>query len=405
MKKFILLFIVPFLSFSQTPCLDAVANATGLMGEFVPQCEDDGSYSPMQCWGSTGYCWCVDEDGVEISGTSLGPGEGIPDCNEQSDTLNVLFIGNSYTFYNNLPTLIASIANSMGDVLNTEGSLVGGATLQSHANNNNTTNLIMTGDWDYVVLQEQSQYPSFPLWQVEQDVFPYAAQLNDLINQYNECGNTVFFMTWGRENGDQGNCQNWPPVCTYEGMDDLLRDRYMIMANNNDALVSPVGAVWRFIRDSGYNIDLYSPDESHPSFLGSYVAAICFYTTLFQKNPLEIPWDSELGVSESNAQLINETVKQIVYDNLEAWNIESNDIDSDGICNNIDNCPETYNPFQEDFNFDNIGDACDGLSINEHPVKRKLISRIDVLGRQTKKKGLQFEIYDDGSVKKRYVIE
>ena len=86
MKKLVTLIIIPVFSFCQTPCLDAVANATGLLGEFVPQCEDDGAYSPMQCWGSTGYCWCVDVNGVEIPGTSLGPGEGTPDCNEQSDT-------------------------------------------------------------------------------------------------------------------------------------------------------------------------------------------------------------------------------------------------------------------------------------------------------------------------------
>ena len=72
--------IIPFLSFGQTPCLDAVANSIGLMGEFVPQCESDGSFSPMQCWGSTGYCWCVDESGVEIVGTALGPGQGTPNC-------------------------------------------------------------------------------------------------------------------------------------------------------------------------------------------------------------------------------------------------------------------------------------------------------------------------------------
>ena len=59
----------------------------------------------------------------------------------------------------------------------------------------------MDGNWDFVVLQEQSQYPSFPLWQVEQEVFPYANQLNELIHEYNECGNTVFFMTWGRKMG------------------------------------------------------------------------------------------------------------------------------------------------------------------------------------------------------------
>ena len=87
MKTLYVLILIPFLLFSQTPCLDEVANATGLIGEFIPQCEEDGSYSPLQCWSSTGYCWCVDNYGVEIPGTSLGPGEGIPDC--ESEQMNL----------------------------------------------------------------------------------------------------------------------------------------------------------------------------------------------------------------------------------------------------------------------------------------------------------------------------
>ena len=65
-----------------------------------------------------------------------------------------------------MPDLVTSIANSMGDYLSVEGSLIGGATLQSHSTNNNTIQLISNGNWDYVVLQEQSQFPSFPLLQV-----------------------------------------------------------------------------------------------------------------------------------------------------------------------------------------------------------------------------------------------
>ena len=69
-KKILLFLLIPFLNFGQTPCLDAIANATGAIGEFIPQCEEDGSYSPIQCWGSSGFCWCGDEYGVEIAGTS-----------------------------------------------------------------------------------------------------------------------------------------------------------------------------------------------------------------------------------------------------------------------------------------------------------------------------------------------
>jgi len=144
----------------------------------------------------------------------------------------------------------------------------------------------------------------------------------------------MFFMTWGRENGDINNCPNWPPVCTYEGMDDLLQERYLIMANDNEASVSPVGAVWRYIRDSEYGIDLYSADGSHPSAIGSYVAGICFYTSLFQKNPTEISWNGneEWNIPESDAELIKEVVKLVVYDDFEAWNIVPND----GDCNQLE---------------------------------------------------------------------
>ena len=82
MKKLLLILITPLLSLGQTPCLDAVANATGLIGEFIPQCEEDGSYSPVQCWWSTGYCWCVDEDGGAIPGTTIATWVGTPNCGE-----------------------------------------------------------------------------------------------------------------------------------------------------------------------------------------------------------------------------------------------------------------------------------------------------------------------------------
>lgn len=37
--------------------------------QYVPQCESDGQFSPVQCYGETTYCWCVDQDGREVPGT------------------------------------------------------------------------------------------------------------------------------------------------------------------------------------------------------------------------------------------------------------------------------------------------------------------------------------------------
>lgn len=70
-----------------TSCQETAANVPDIIGAFTPQCEEDGSYSSTQCWFSTGYCWCVDEDGVEIPGTSIASWLGMPNCSNESCTL------------------------------------------------------------------------------------------------------------------------------------------------------------------------------------------------------------------------------------------------------------------------------------------------------------------------------
>ncbi|XP_078657509.1 uncharacterized protein LOC144903355 isoform X5 [Branchiostoma floridae x Branchiostoma belcheri] len=57
------------------------AKASGLIGQYVPQCTEDGRYRPLQCHASTGYCWCVDELGETIEGTKAGRGI-VPSCDE-----------------------------------------------------------------------------------------------------------------------------------------------------------------------------------------------------------------------------------------------------------------------------------------------------------------------------------
>ena len=52
------------------------------LGCYIPQCADNCSWEPMQCWSSTGYCWCVDESGIEIEGTSFPSWQGYPECDD-----------------------------------------------------------------------------------------------------------------------------------------------------------------------------------------------------------------------------------------------------------------------------------------------------------------------------------
>ena len=168
---------------------------------------------------------------------------------QAQQTVNALFIGNSYTEVNNLPGMVQQIAASMGDLLTWQSNTPGGCTFNQHCSNH-SMELICGGGWDIVVLQEQSQYPSFPQSQVEAEVFPYAKRLVDSVYAHNPCGEPMFYMTWGRKNGDAGNAPYFPVLGTYEGMDSMLCERYTYMAQQNDASLCPVGRVWRYLREN-----------------------------------------------------------------------------------------------------------------------------------------------------------
>lgn len=232
-------------------------------------------------------------------------------------TQKVLFIGNSYVYTNDLPNAIKTIALGCGDTLEYSQSTPGGCTFHQHLSNTTTMNYVNAGGWDKVILQEQSQLPSFPIGQVQNECFPYAQQLCQQIRHVTPSTGIVFFMTWGRKNGDASNCANYPPLCTYQGMDSLLYWRYMQMAEDNSAIVSPVGRVWHVIRDNHPEIELYSSDESHPSVAGTYAAAVTFYTILFRKSPALIT--NNLTVDAATAQIIRETVQTVVFDSLDFW--------------------------------------------------------------------------------------
>ncbi|MDD4848277.1 MAG: T9SS type A sorting domain-containing protein [Bacteroidales bacterium] len=234
----------------------------------------------------------------------------------QDKPLRVLFIGNSYTAVNNLPQMVSDVATSAGEAFIFESNTPGGCTFQQHCSNTSMT-LICKGGWDVVVLQEQSQIPSFPINQVQSICFPFAAQLVDSIYSINPCARAMFYMTWGRENGDSENCPHWPPVCTYEGMDSLLYERYMTMGEENQADVAPVGAVWHHIREYFPEIELYSGDGSHPSLSGSYAAACTFFSLIFQQDPTLIT--NNLNVPDEKAEVIKNAVKTVVYDSLSKW--------------------------------------------------------------------------------------
>lgn len=241
-------------------------------------------------------------------------------------TQKVLFLGNSYTGVNNLPQMLADIALSAGDNIVFDSNTPGGHTLDQHSVNPISLNKIMLGNWDYVVLQEQSQIPSIDYYRYTY-MYPAAHRLKDSILKYNPCAKVMTYMTWGRKNGGQqcgvNNTYCSPFFVDYNHMQDSLTNAYIQISNQIEAEISPVGSVWKSIRQNQPQIELFQPDDSHPSLAGSYAAACSFYTALFRKNPMSI--NSNIGLTSLEANSIKSIIKSVVYDNMSNWNIGNYD--------------------------------------------------------------------------------
>lgn len=230
-----------------------------------------------------------------------------------------MFLGNSYTYVNNLPVLIQNIALANGDTLVFDSNCPGGQTYQGHFNDATSLSKINAQAWDCVMLQAQSQEPSFDPSQVAAQTLPYAIKLDSTVKHNNNCTETVFFETWGRKNGDASNCASYASVCTYLGMQDRLRASYKLFADTTHSIMSPAGEAWRKSIAQNPTLELYSSDQSHPSIEGSYLTACVFYEVLFKKSILTNTYTA--GVSSTNVTLLQQIAHDVVNDSLLTWNI------------------------------------------------------------------------------------
>ena len=144
----------------------------------------------------------------------------------------------------------------------------------------------LKGGWDYIVLAGTKSASILSDYDGSS-----AIQIAYLINLYNPCARILFYMTWGRKNGDASNCAVYPPVCTYEGMDSLIYRSYM---QNDCFRLCRSFAGWK-------SLEIHSPELSghwivcyrwkSSKCAGSYAAAPQFYRQLFKKDPVLLSYD------------------------------------------------------------------------------------------------------------------
>lgn len=238
--------------------------------------------------------------------------------NAPQDSIRVLFIGNSYTYYNKMPSMFDSIARTQKKRVAVTAVTKGGEKLAGHLKNPKLLDKLKKGGWDFVVIQEQSAMPSYSTPEVMRTTYKAAHTLDSLIRVGSPKAQTVYYMTWGHKFGCQKPQEGYPLINNYSGMQMRLANSYIEMAYDNNGRCAPVGLAWKEIREKHPDLVLYKQDCSHPSVLGSYLAANVIYSTIFPK-PYQTVYTA--GVPENVAEIIQQTAQNTVFDNLSILNI------------------------------------------------------------------------------------
>ena len=217
------------------------------------------------------------------------------------DERRVLFIGNSYTFFNDMPNMLAALALENGYNVSVDSVTKGGRKLFSNLSENDENgekikSLAKENKYDALFLQEQSFFPI-----INYEAFEGAIiALSKLV-----CAKrTILYSTWGRKEGSPLlEEHSWQS----EGMTLDLNSAYEAAAKASGAEISRVGLVYLELKRTRPELELYDPDLSHPSYLGSVAAAICHYFVLFGEMPKKY---SSLTIGEDEFKAITAAVSK-----------------------------------------------------------------------------------------------
>jgi hypothetical protein len=236
----------------------------------------------------------------DVEPDASGPAPGV-DAAPPAPDLHVLFIGNSYTYVNDLPGTLAQISLAPGarPHIVTASVTQGGATLSDLWGGTSARAAIAGGGFSHVVLQEQSETPpcSPVLFHQYADLFGGAIQA--------AAATPVLYETWARADASSDYaaypCLGGAPTA----MQDELLVAYADAATEVGGVLVPAGEAWRALRDSHSPIGLFQSDASHPTPAGTYLTACTFYVKLTGQRVPE-PAQLPSGVDEPEAAVMRE---------------------------------------------------------------------------------------------------
>jgi len=191
------------------------------------------------------------------------------------NSLNILFIGNSLTFTNDLPNMVGALIDSAGhgpvDVRWETNANFG---LEDHWFGGEVRPLILAGGWDFVIMQ---QGPSAT--EGRPSLLEYAKRFGEIIREGG--AEPALYMVWPADDRPF----DW----------DGVRDSYSMAADSALGLFLPAGEGWRVAWESDSTLPFYSADGFHPTVLGTYLAALVIFEQLTGETPVGLPNEFRLA--------------------------------------------------------------------------------------------------------------
>ena len=185
---------------------------------------------------------------------------------ENNPPEKVLFVGNSFTFYFNMPLVVESMAKEKGVVIDIHQSTAGGASLKDHwtgKKNLKTVERIKKDGFDTIVLQD---YSTNPLKKTKESL-RYFNKFIDLAHSYN--AKVLIYGTWTFKAMNPEKYKYQDPI--QRALKPLIKDGVSLV---------PVGTAFRLFQDEFPNAKIFTSDNKHPSPIGTYLTACVFLKAL-----------------------------------------------------------------------------------------------------------------------------